>query len=190
MLAAVDTPFTEDNLFTDIKLRVPYIINCRLLPCSRWNELGDAIRFHIELARIARAPTEFRLLNALPPVLIGTNNDPNEEIGYESLVSVLYEAPSGGTPLCRHIGEIAEKITAIAPTLRARGQKAAVVIATDGESSDGDLALAMRPLKNLPVWIIVRLCTDEETIEEYWNNVDKQLGTYPIQECKQSEYTI
>ena len=31
--------------------------------------------------------------------------------------------------------------------LRRNGQKAVVVIATDGESSDGDLAMAMRPLQ-------------------------------------------
>eukprot|EP01034_Spumella_vulgaris_P015571 gene15571-19896_t len=31
-------------------------------------------------------------------------------------------------------------------------QKALVVIATDGEASDGEVAEAMRPLKDLPVW--------------------------------------
>lgn len=61
------------------------------------------------------------------------------------------------------------------PTLRAAGQKACVVILTDGESSDGDLALAMQDLKALPVWTVVRLCTDEEKVVEYWNNIDNEL---------------
>jgi hypothetical protein len=50
-----------------------------------------------------------------------------------------------------------------------------LVIATDGESSDGDIATAMRPLQSLPVWVVIRLCTDDERIVNYWNNIDSQL---------------
>jgi hypothetical protein len=66
-------------------------------------------------------------------------------------------------------------LEAIAPQLRAAGQKAALIIATDGESSDGDVAAALRPLSQLPVWVVVRLCTDESNVVEYWNNVDSQI---------------
>lgn len=59
--------------------------------------------------------------------------------------------------------------------LRAAGQKACVIIATDGESSDGDIVTAMQPLRGLPVWVVVRLCTDENHIVDYWNNIDSQL---------------
>ena len=62
------------------------------------------------------------------------------------------------------------------PFLRATGQRVAVIIATDGESSDGDIAAAMAPLKDLPVWVVIRLCTDEDKIVDYWNNIDKVLG--------------
>ena len=48
---------------------------------------------------------------------------------------------------------------AIEPQLRAAGQQAALVIATDGESSDGDVVAALRPLASLPVFVSVRLCT-------------------------------
>lgn len=33
----------------------------------------------------------------------------------------------------------------------------------------------MRPLKNLPVWIVSRPCTDEQGVVDYWNDIDKQL---------------
>ena len=49
------------------------------------------------------------------------------------------------------------------------------MIATDGESSDGNLAEAMRPLKALPVWVVVRLCTNSSAIVDYWNAIDKEL---------------
>lgn len=63
--------------------------------------------------------------------------------------------------------------------LRASNKKVAVVIATDGESSDGDIAQAMAPLKNLPVVVVIRLCTDQDSICDYWNNIDKILGIVP-----------
>jgi hypothetical protein len=81
----------------------------------------------------------------------------------------------GGTPLCRHIREVTAKIREMEPMLRQQGQRAAIIIMTDGEASDGDLAAAMAPLQHLPVWVVVRLCTDEDKIVQYWNNIDEKL---------------
>jgi hypothetical protein len=33
----------------------------------------------------------------------------------------------------------------------------------------------MRPLHLLPVWVVIRLCTNENAIVSYWNNVDKEI---------------
>ena len=68
-----------------------------------------------------------------------------------------------------------EKIRQVEPMLRQSGQKAAIVIMTDGESSDGDLAAAMAPLQQLPVWVVVRLCTDDDNVVSYWNSIDEKL---------------
>ena len=70
--------------------------------------------------------------------------------------------------MCHHIKAIIAQIEELAPTLRSRNHMAVVVIATDGESSDGDIATAMRPLEKLPVWVVVRLCTDEDRVVNYW----------------------
>jgi hypothetical protein len=90
-------------------------------------------------------------------------------------MNALDGSPNGGTPLCHHIHEVTNQIRMMEQQLRANGQKALVVIATDGESSDGNIAEAMRPLKDLPVWVVVRLCTDEDKITRYWNNIDSEL---------------
>ena len=74
-----------------------------------------------------------------------------------------------------HIREIVGQIQGMERTLRQNGQKAVVVIATDGESSDGDIAAAMRPLQSLPVFVVIRLCTDDDRVVDYWNNIDSQL---------------
>jgi Mg-chelatase subunit ChlD len=81
----------------------------------------------------------------------------------------------GGTPLCKHIREVIEQIRLMEPQLRANAQKAVLVIATDGESSDGDIAEAMKPLEKLPVWVVIRLCTDDSNVVNYWNNIDRDL---------------
>lgn len=91
------------------------------------------------------------------------------------ICSLFDDSPSGGTPLCRHIREIIAQIRLVEHQLRSSGQKACIIIATDGESSDGDIAEALRPLKDMPAFVVVRLCTDEERIVEYWNNIDNVL---------------
>jgi hypothetical protein len=39
------------------------------------------------------------------------------------------------------------------------------------KASDGDVAAALRPLVGLPVRVVVRLCTDDDKIADYWNKV-------------------
>ena len=77
--------------------------------------------------------------------------------------------------MCRHIREVTAQIQSAEAVLRANNQKACIIIATDGESSDGDIALAMKPLERLPCWVVIRLCTDDDKIVDYWNNIDSQL---------------
>jgi len=148
--------------------------NYKLISCSRWSELTATLKFHAQLAFETDAPTEFRLLNGAAPIMIGDGTE-GEDVRLQTLQAILDGSPSGGTPLCRHIREVTTQIRRIAPGLRAAGQKACVMIATDGESSDGDIAEALRPLKELPAWVVIRLCTDEEKIVNYWNNVDNEL---------------
>ena len=145
-----------------------------MVPCSRWDELTDAIRFHASLAEAACAPTEFRLLNASAPLVLGQGGG-DDAVNYQRLNDLLRNAPSGGTPLCRHISEIVAQIRGMEHSLRANGHRAVIVIATDGESSDGDVAAALRPLQTMPVLVVIRLCTDDDRIVDYWNSIDDQL---------------
>jgi len=156
----------------------------KLTECTRWKELTDSMNFHARLSDIAfnnssdsqfscSNYSQFRVLNAHEPITIGNHRIYGNNIA--QMTTVLDENPNGGTPLCKHIRDIITAITAMRADLERNGQRAVLMIATDGESSDGDLAAAMAPLKHLPVLVVVRLCTNQDSIVTYWNNIDENL---------------
>ena len=93
--------------------------------------------------------------------------------------------PGGCTPLTDHILGINSEVEAMLPELRSRGQKVAVVIATDGLPTDDQgyggkahqdqFVSALRTLEGLPVWLVIRLCTDEEDVVNFYNDLDQLL---------------
>lgn len=88
---------------------------------------------------------------------------------------LLSSGPTGRTPLCEQIRQVIEQIKRHEAELRAGGKRVVVVIASDGVATDGDIATAMKPLQNLPAWVVVRLCTDNDEVVQYWNQVDEDL---------------
>ena len=147
------------------------------VPVSRWTELADSMRFHTNLLEKANIPVQIRFLNATSPnhpICMGGNADP-DGVAKATVDGIFEESPGGGTPLCAHIREIVRDIQRMENTLRRERKKAVIVIATDGLSSDGDIQAALKPLERLPVWLVIKLCTDDDDIVNYWNEVDNHL---------------
>jgi hypothetical protein len=146
----------------------------KMLPCSRWEELADALEWHAQVATGLGAPSEFRLLNptSYGQKLFRFGFDDDEEP--RRFISKLGD-PRGQTPLCAEIAEVVKQIQLMAPALRASGQRVVLHIASDGEASDGNISEQMAPLRHLPVWVVIRLCTDDDAVVTYWNNVDEEL---------------
>lgn len=142
----------------------------QLVSCSRWTEVEDMLRFHADMAAALDAPCQFRFLNqprsGSQSVVVRAPTD------VPSLMAACASGPAGGTPLCAHVRQIAAEIAQDEARLRAAGQQALLVIVTDGLPTDGDLAAAMAPLGQLPVWVVVRLCTDEPDVLAFWSNLD------------------
>ena len=71
------------------------------------------------------------------------------------------------------------------PELLQLGRKVVIVIATDGlpsknKSSSGtreeqEFVEALRLLEGLPVWVVVQLCTNNEKVVDFYNDLDGQL---------------
>mmetsp|Transcript_23328 Transcript_23328/g.50586 ORF Transcript_23328/g.50586 Transcript_23328/m.50586 type:complete len:393 (+) Transcript_23328:89-1267(+) len=164
----------------------------KVVPCTRWKELQGTIEYHVQMAALLQAPTIFRMLNdpgaASGPQIfgVGTNGPDNIDSDVSTALSVmLNSSPGGVTPLVQHIREIRQEVAAMAPNLTQRGQRVAIILATDGLPTDergigGEVQKrlfieAMRSLEGLPVWIVVRLCTDDDTVVEFYNDLDTQL---------------
>lgn len=168
--------------------------NIKFSSCTRWTELKQCINYHAQMSAMLEAPTIFRLLNH-PGVAVGTqqfsiaqNSNAKVDIlqDVQNAESIMNRSrPGGVTPLISHIIEIQQSVTEMAPKLLKEGKRVAVVLATDGLPTDdygsyGDLirdqfVQALRLLEGLPVWVVVRLCTDEEKVVDFYNSLDEQL---------------
>jgi len=160
--------------------------------CTRWKEIQETVAYHASMAALLKAPTIFRLLNdpRNPEVQqefsIGLRGDDFiEEDLREAQRMINTASPTGVTPLSRHIRQVKEEVESMVPSLQAEGKRVALILATDGLPSDerggnGDHVLqeftnALRSLEGLPLWIVVRLCTDDESVVNYYNELDNQL---------------
>ena len=146
------------------------------MACSRWTEIGEVLKFHINLSRQAAARSEFRFCNSDRTIVIGAHKGRSdlkklEEEGYHSLIKRLDGHADGTTPLCKHVNEVIEDIKAQEKQLRKDGKRAVVIITSDGESTDGDVMRALQPLSHLPASLVIRLCTDDEKVTEYWGGL-------------------
>jgi len=158
---------------TDGKRVVGTGTKAKVIDCTRWSEVTASLIFHAEIAEKMGAPTEFRLLNGADPIIVGLDGDNGESLKF--LKEVFEESPGGKTPLCTQIAGVVKEIVAIQDALRSAGKKACVVIVTDGEATDGDVAASLKPLEDLPVWVVIRLCTDESNVIKYWQEIDRVL---------------
>ena len=163
----------------------------KLVNCSRWSELQQTVDYHAQISALTKAPTVFRLLND-PGRMVGPQQfsvaekkgqiDEDLQVAMNTMTQA---SPSGCTPLSQHIIEIRENILAMLPQLQQTGQKVAIILATDGLPTDpygkcnhrtrAEFEENLRSLAGLPVWLVVRLCTDEDSVVDYYNNLDSQL---------------
>jgi hypothetical protein len=164
----------------------------KFVTCSRWAEIRETVEYHVQMGALLEAPTVFRLLND-PGRMCGPQQFSVAERGPEyiaediniALTTLKQATPSGVTPLAEHVREIRENILAMQPQLVENGQKVVIVLATDGLPSDmsgvasdytrREFVQALRSLEGLPVWVVVRLCTDEKDVVEFYNNLDSQV---------------
>lgn len=166
---------------------------CKIAKSSRWKEIRDTVVFHAETAAKVQAPTIFRLLNKpfstrLPREFGVARGDAMSamrelQVAQETLKEV---DPKGCTPLTKRVLEIRENILEIKDQLEANSESVVVVLATDGipTNRDGEstretrdnFVEALKSLNSLPVWIVVRLCTQAEDVVKFYETLNQTNG--------------
>jgi hypothetical protein len=135
----------------------------------------------VQLSALLTAPTVFRLLNN-PGISAGAQEfdvaTKGEELipsDVDNALNIMTKArPTGCTPLTDHIKEIHATVTAMKDSLESQGKRVVIVLATDGlpTNSFGEcntfiknqFVQSLRGLEGLPVWLVIRLSTDEEDV--------------------------
>ena len=144
-------------------------------------EIQECVGYHINLSALVNAPTTFRLLNnpGIGPgsqeFKVATKGEDNVCTDVERSMRIMSPAkPSGCTPLTEHIWDIHSTIDALRGSLQTEGKRVVIVLATDGLPSNSlgetneyvkeQFVQSLRALEGLPVWLVIRLSTDEESV--------------------------
>jgi len=157
----------------------------RKISSTRWDELRDEVSTLAGLATKLQARTDFLLLNPPPRqaqfVSVGGSCDcvPLQQgtiVGMPALSGAMATSPTGSTPLTEAVSRVAALVERSQARLVAHGQSAVVVIATDGLPNDKvSFLAALKRLSKLSVWVVVRLCTNQDEVVDYWSGLDRQL---------------
>lgn len=162
-----------------------------LLPATRWEEIQDTVIYHSQMAAVLNSHTRFRLLNDPGQTVggqefsVGRSSTTVENDIRQARKIITRAKPDGVTPLTAHIWDIQQEIRQMLPKLQRTGRRVAVVLATDGLPTDdqgyggeeitNEFIQALRSLEGLPVWLVIRLCTDETNVTDFYNQLDTML---------------
>jgi hypothetical protein len=181
---------SDGKLFVETADPIP---GMKIVPCTRWLELQESVNYHIDLCGLIKAPTKFRLLNDASSKSgqrhfdVATNGDAMIKSDMEEARRIISKAiPLGPTPMTQHINEIRDAVIALEDELQQRGQRVSLILATDGLPSDSNgnsgkdeqtlFIDALRSLQGLPMWIVIRLCTDEYQVVKFYSELlDQEL---------------
>ena len=161
-------------------------------PVSRWEEIQDTVLYHCDMAVLMNSPTYFKLLNHPGPG-VGKQEfgvcEPGRNVAQDmrQARTIMKRArPIGTTPLASHIWSVHHSLRRVAPRLRREGKRVVLVIATDGlptddegfagDDVDEDFLSALRSLEGLPIWLVIRLCTDEVKVTNFYNKLDSIIN--------------
>lgn len=162
---------------------------------TRWEETCDLARQHAKWNAAINVPCEFQVLNST--VSQGSQRS-QEGVDYVRLESghgsfedldtfLLRNNPRGVTPISERLSDIRRRIEAEARELAARGQIIFLTIVTDGlptSSTSGTSTKAdqkkmvdelRRLTSDLPVQLVIRLCTDDDEVVKFYDEVDEEF---------------
>lgn len=159
--------------------------------CSRWEEICGFARGHARWNLALGVPAKFMLLNGasraagVAPIegQDFVKVDRSRPAAVDDLDKLLRNTtPRGGTPIAQRLQEIGALIAAEAQGLASKGQIVYLTLATDGlpttlqgQDDRHNMVEELKHLANsLPVQMVIRLCTDDAKVVEFYNRIDEE----------------
>lgn len=148
---------------------------------ARWNlVLGVPSEFHV------LNPRDGGLHEGASYFVVDADRGPAEPQLAALQRFLLTQSPHGVTPLAARLAPIRARIQAQRAELMQNGQRIVLIIATDGmptsahsgRTSSADrqeFAQALRALSLLDVHIVLRLCTDDDSVASFYGDIDKEV---------------
>jgi len=151
-------------------------------PATRWEELIDLAKCHGEWNGALGVPSEFVLLNSRSPrsPVQGRDYFAIAGEGWREQVANMTAAlhrmgPDGFTPLGERLEDIRTRLQQNRAALE--GRRVNLTIVTDGVPDSRPLLVQgiRRIMNELPVRLVIRLCTDDDSVVEFYNDLDKDV---------------
>eukprot|EP00933_Yihiella_yeosuensis_P063105 TRINITY_DN6617_c1_g1_i1.p1 TRINITY_DN6617_c1_g1~~TRINITY_DN6617_c1_g1_i1.p1 ORF type:complete len:497 (-),score=70.88 TRINITY_DN6617_c1_g1_i1:439-1929(-) len=169
---------------------------CQWRRCTRWEEIVHTALQHAKWNFKLGVPCEFVLLNPLSTGAQLTEGidfqriDASGNAGdkqLEALEKMLGDiGPRGCTPLSDRLQKIRERLKPEAMSLARNGQQVILVMLTDGlptgsfgGAGEREQKIFINQLRKtsaeLPVHLVVRLCTEESHVVDFYNSIDEEV---------------
>jgi len=171
----------------------------QMVSCSRWEEIKRLAVEHAQWNAKTGTPCEFLLLN--PPshperregtdfACVDASRCSAQEAEQQvTLVRGMLDkaSPGGVTPISDRLEELHRRISRERQDLAARGQRVVLSLVTDGlpttarsgmstpEDKQRLVASLQKLTMDLPVYVVIRLVTDDDGVVDYYNGVDAEI---------------
>lgn len=140
---------------------------------SRWQELKEFVSVAIEINRtVSQKPLDIYFLNRRPLLNARCIDNINDAFMIE---------PEGRTPICKTLKKVYED--------KKKSDKLLILIATDGEPTDGEPENFANILKNKKsnTYVNILACTDDKTTVQYFERWDVEIPNLDITDDFYSE---
>ena len=99
----------------------------------------------------------------------------SSECTLANFLSHLSIDPRGRSSIGKHLSHTIELLKDMDDELHATKKIAVLIIITGCESTDGNIAGILKGLEGLPIRIVIRVCSEENQIIDYWHSISAQL---------------
>lgn len=163
----------------------------RNVACTRWEEVTNTLLWHAEFNAKMGAPMVIRMVNDpgsnVGPQQLGVAASKNVNVDGElqRLRRLLKCHPGGCTPLTVHLKDILASLRQVDSSVL-QDKMISIIIVTDrlpadaegneGQDINFEFLETLKAFHQFPVWIVVRLSTDEKRVVNFYSSLDRGIA--------------